>query len=331
MTVSAAWVDIDWDLKGRQDTFIRIEHSVHRSAYGTIPVPISVIANGVGPTLLLIAGTHGDEYEGQVALTRLLQSLDMTKVSGRLIVIPCANTPAGIAGKRVSPLDDGNLNRLYGADAAIGPTAQIAGFFANTLFPMADYVLDIHSGGSSLNYMPTVFGSLTGDAGRDTDTWKALDFINLPYRCVSHDTPLEGSMGSEARKHDLSLFSTEIGGAGVVTDASAEMAERTVYRFMAYLDLYPLDRKWEASIPSRSVTSGSEHYLYAEEDGVFEIVAKLGEEVNKGQVVGYLHTPEKPSKPSQAVLFPATGIWLCVRAMGRVVRGDCLGHLAVDK
>src|SRR3546814_2542502 len=38
-----------------------------------VPIPIAVIKNGTGPSVLLIAGNHGDEYEGQVLLTRLIR------------------------------------------------------------------------------------------------------------------------------------------------------------------------------------------------------------------------------------------------------------------
>ena len=43
---------------------------------------IASIANGEGPTVLVLAGNHGDEYEGQVAALRLLQELQPEQVSG---------------------------------------------------------------------------------------------------------------------------------------------------------------------------------------------------------------------------------------------------------
>ena len=63
--------EIDYEADGKQAGYLRLPHSVHRSAYGWIPIPIVQIKNGEGPTLLLMAGNHGDEYEGQVAVTRL--------------------------------------------------------------------------------------------------------------------------------------------------------------------------------------------------------------------------------------------------------------------
>ena len=56
--------EIDFASDGKHSGYLRLPHSVHRSAYGWIPVPIASIKNGVGPKVVLSAGTHGDEYEG---------------------------------------------------------------------------------------------------------------------------------------------------------------------------------------------------------------------------------------------------------------------------
>ena len=56
--------DIDFNRDGKQTGFLRLPHSVHRSAYGWIPIPVACLRNGKGPRVLLMAGNHGDEYEG---------------------------------------------------------------------------------------------------------------------------------------------------------------------------------------------------------------------------------------------------------------------------
>ena len=73
--------DIDLDGDGKQTGFLRLPHSVHRSAYGWIPIPIAAIGRGAGPWVLLMAGNHGDELEGQVALGRLIRELQPGEVA----------------------------------------------------------------------------------------------------------------------------------------------------------------------------------------------------------------------------------------------------------
>jgi predicted deacylase len=63
--------EVDYTRNGKQYGFLRLPYSTHESAYGFIPIPVICIKNGSGPRVLLVAGNHGDEYEGQVALTKL--------------------------------------------------------------------------------------------------------------------------------------------------------------------------------------------------------------------------------------------------------------------
>jgi predicted deacylase len=70
---SSVWTDLDLSKSGKQVGRLHLPYSVTRSAYGHIDIPLAIIKNGSGPTVLLMAGNHGDEYEGQVTMIRLIQ------------------------------------------------------------------------------------------------------------------------------------------------------------------------------------------------------------------------------------------------------------------
>jgi hypothetical protein len=57
---------------------------------------------------------HGDEYEGQVALGKLIRSLEAEEVCGRIIILPSANFPAAMAGMRISPRRRQSQSQLSG-------------------------------------------------------------------------------------------------------------------------------------------------------------------------------------------------------------------------
>jgi predicted deacylase len=161
------WTDVDYDKPGKQVGWLNLHHSVTRSAYGNIMIPIAVVAGGRGPTALFMAANHGDEYEGQIALCRLIRELEPSEVQGRVIILPAANLPAALDGARVSPIDQGNLNRSFPGDPDGTVTQQIAYYIDSVLFPLADHFHDFHAGGSSLDYLP--FASLF---------WSANDKLN---------------------------------------------------------------------------------------------------------------------------------------------------------
>src|SRR5690242_7100047 len=94
---------LDLERDGKVLDWLSIPFSVDRSPYFQVKVPICVVRNGEGQSLLLMAGNHGDEYEGELSLGRLIRRLDPSQVKGRVTVLPLANSPAVMAAKRCSP------------------------------------------------------------------------------------------------------------------------------------------------------------------------------------------------------------------------------------
>ena len=92
-SASRIWTRIDYEKDGKQNGWLQLPHSVTRSAYGNIAIPITVIRNGNGPTAFLMSGNHGDEYEGQIALCKLVRELAPDDIRGRIIILPAANLP----------------------------------------------------------------------------------------------------------------------------------------------------------------------------------------------------------------------------------------------
>jgi predicted deacylase len=114
-------LDIDLCAPGRRAGAFALRWSSDANPLGAHPIPVMVTVGGEGPTALLLAGVHGDEYEGPVALMRLWRALDPAALRGRLILLPALNAPAVRAATRCSPLDAGgpnagNLNRAFPGD-----------------------------------------------------------------------------------------------------------------------------------------------------------------------------------------------------------------------
>ena len=187
------WATIDLSQDGRQVGHLRLPFSTDLSAYGTIAIPIVCIRNGEGPTALLIAGSHGDEYEGQIALSRLARSIEHKDVHGRIVILPHLNLPAARVGRRLSPLDDGNLNRLFPGDPNGSPTQMIADYVTSILLPLADVVLDLHSGGRSLEYLPCSLVRSSGMREKNAEIINLANAFGAPICSIS-----DGSGGGGA-------------------------------------------------------------------------------------------------------------------------------------
>ncbi len=325
------FTDIDYDRDGKQVDWLHLPHSVTRSAYGTIALPIAVVKNGQGPTVLLMAGNHGDEYEGQIVLCKLIRALEPAQVRGRIVVLPAANLPAAMDGARVSPIDQGNLNRAFPGDPEGTPTFAIAHYIDSVLYPMADFCHDLHSGGSSLDYLPFCSMRKSGDDALDARSMAALRAFGAPIGLVWAYAPDQRLSSAAAARRGLVALGGEFGGGGRVDVANLAMVERGLRGFLAHAGVLAGEKPSPPAKPARLMEVKSrDYYVYAPEPGLFEPFVELGAEVKAGQPCGQVHFVDNPARAPAACSFRASGMVICQRHFGRVERGDCVAHLATD-
>ena len=101
---------VDFDAPGKRHYQLAFHLD---SAWGYSLVPLTVVRGAAGSSdctgVAVIGGTHGNEYEGQIAVKRLCRSLDANEVCGLVVLIPQLSESACRAGTRVSPLDGINM------------------------------------------------------------------------------------------------------------------------------------------------------------------------------------------------------------------------------
>jgi hypothetical protein len=323
--------DIDLEGEGKATGFLRVPHSIHRSAYGWIPIPIVRIKNGTGPSVVMQAGNHGDEWEGQVALGNLIRALEPRHITGRLVILPSANFPAAMAGTRTSPIDQGNLNRTFPGDPEGTITEQIAYWIEHELLPGADYAFDFHSGGSSLAYIPSALAPRHFDTTRMGKVIDLLKSFGAPISYIAAAPQGGGrTFTSAAYRQGVLAMGTELGGGGLLTPQSLAVAENGMRRVLAHIGLLH-----DLPVPPPSATrlteiGGDDYYVYACDGGLFEPLVDLGAEVTAGQPAARIHFHDTPWREPEVVKFARAGLVLCKRIPARCERGDCLFHLATD-
>ena len=109
-----------------------------------------------GQRVVVLGGVHGDETEGALAAGRLAVS-DLALVAGRVDIVPICHEAAFAADSRTSPLDGGNLARVFPGDPAGPPTALLAHHLYIEVLEGADFLVDLHTSGSNYD-MPFLAG-----------------------------------------------------------------------------------------------------------------------------------------------------------------------------
>jgi predicted deacylase len=323
-------LDIDLGRPGKQRGFIVLPHSVHRSAYGIIRMPIACIANGSGPTVLLTAGNHGDEFEGQVALLKLIAALEPAQVTGRIIVVPALNYPAALASSRTSPLDGVNLNRAFPGKRDGTPTEMLAHFIDSVLLPIADFGFDLHAGGSSLEYIPSTLSRWPADEGQRARLLAMHRVFGCPLALVAEAAVDDRTLPAAGLRHGGVHIACEIGGGGTLTPRSLAYAERGIRNFLIHVGALagapaPVDP------PRLMAIGGADYHVYAPAAGLLEPCFALGDQVRAGQAAGFIHFLDEPDRPPRRVEFARDALVVCRRVPARVEPGDCIAQLATDR
>ncbi|EMY34013.1 succinylglutamate desuccinylase/aspartoacylase family protein [Arthrobacter crystallopoietes BAB-32] len=314
---------------GKQLGFAALVHSDNVYDNSLIPVPVAVVSSGQGPTALLVAGTHGDEYEGQVVLHELIRSLEPEHIEGTVIIVPAANAPAVRAGTRVSPIDGGNLNRSYPGEVRGGPTNQVADFIAGTLLPEADVVVDLHSGGSNSTYVPCTFLY----RGPDDLAWErktaAARAMGLPYAMVVRPRLEPGSLSTAGDDAGTLALATELGGGGTVDPDVLGSARRGVRSLLEHVGIMspqpapePAEPVWLELVPESPVVAGSA--------GVFEPLVALGQRVRAGQPVVRIHAVDELDRAPHEFTARMDGVVAILRRPALVTLGSYLLHVAPE-
>jgi N-alpha-acetyl-L-2,4-diaminobutyrate deacetylase len=226
---------IPLDEDGEHHGFLRLPYSRDDSAWGSVMIPITVIKNGIGPSALLTGANHGDEYEGPIAFMELAMSLKAGDIEGRVIIVPAMNYPAFRAGTRTSPIDRGNMNRSFPGSPSGTVTEKIADYFTNVLLPEANVVLDFHSGGKTLDFVPFASAHVLENKDQQAACVAAVEAFNAPYSMMLLEIDNVGMYDTTVEDQGKIFVTTELGGGGILNgDIERDRQEGRAQRAQAY-------------------------------------------------------------------------------------------------
>jgi N-alpha-acetyl-L-2,4-diaminobutyrate deacetylase len=327
MAVNPISCTLDFDQDGVQHGHLKLPYSRDDSAWGAILIPITVIKNGDGPTALFTGGNHGDEYEGQLAILDLARSLEPAEISGRVILLPMMNYPAVRAGKRTSPIDGGNLNRLFPGKPDGSITQKIADYVTSTLLPEADLVADLHSGGRTLEFVPyAACHRLPQDTDLEARCAAAMQAFNAPYSMIMLELDAVGMLDTEAEARGKVFVTTELGGGGSSTPRTVQIARRGLRNLLHHAGILPGEIEMRPSLlldlPAARCFVTSEH------SGLLEFMVELGQQVSEGDLIARVYDAERSGwRPVEYTAY-RDGVVAGRHFPGLVQSGDTLAVIA---
>lgn len=318
---------LDLDTVGRRDYWVALPHD---SIWGDHLIPLTVF---VGPEakpergLVAFGATHGNEYEGPIAIRHLLDVLEIERVRGRIVLVPVLNPVAFKAGTRDSRGEDGvNLNRAFipgaGRPPFAGITHRIAAFVREAIFPHVDVVLDLHSGGQVARFLPCASFHLVDDLAthRLIET-TARDFGTPIVMAYQNETP--GLLTSEAEILGKITVGTELGWGAAVQAAGVRAGRRGIMSAAVRHQQYagPEPPPPDAA-QRRAEMIDRDCFVLAPFAGHYEPVRECGDLVSRGDVVALLHDFDRIDLDPEPIRAGCDGIVLAQAWAAPVPQGQ---------
>jgi N-alpha-acetyl-L-2,4-diaminobutyrate deacetylase len=317
---------VDFEKDGVQHGFLRLPWSRNESAWGNLMIPVAVIRNGNGPTALLTGANHGDEYEGPLALVDLARTVSIDDVQGRIVIVPFMNYPAFTAGRRVSPIDGGNMNRIFPGRPDGTVTEKIADFFQRTLLPMSDVVLDFHSGGRTLDFVPFAACHTLDNKALEARAIAARDAFSAPYSMMMLEIDAVGMYDTAAESQGKVFVTTELGGGGTASAQTVAIAKRGVRNVLKHAGI--LAGAIESRPSVELEMTSADCFTFSESAGLIEFAVDLGEAVSEDDLLARVYPADRLGCAPAEYRAKIDGIFAARHFPGLVKVGDCVAVVA---
>lgn len=293
----------------------KIDANIAKLPSGTIiDIPIFVHrSKKPGPSLLLLAGMHGDEINGVEIMRRIIREKLYKIDCGTVICIPIINVYGFINFSRDVP-DGKDINRSFPGAKNGSLASQVAHFLMEEIIPHIDYGIDFHTGGARINNSPQI--RVKTDDPENLKLAKAFGtkfILNSPFR--------EKSLRKEAFKLGKRILVYEGGESLRLRKSAIDEGIAGMQRMMKHLGM----KKSAPDVKKSPILIERSTWVRAKSAGLHFSNVRNGAEVTNRDVLGEVCDPYGSSQIK--IKSPQHGYVLAVNNNPVINRGDALFHL----
>ena len=291
-------------------------------------IPITIVRGAQsGPTLALIAGTHGSEVAPIIALQRVRTMIDPAALRGTVLIVHVANMPSFL-GRTIyySPIDRKNLNRVYPGKPDGTVSERIAYAITNQIIERADYLVDLHAGDGNESLRPYSYWSPLGlNTRADSIAREMALAFGSDHIVVDTARPrdVRASVYTQntAQLRGKPAITTETGYLGIPAEDMVQRNVDGVFRLLRYLRMVPGD----VELVRNPLFFDRTEVLRSPATGVWLAKVERGQSVQKGALVGVL--TDFFGATQAEIRAPFGGIVLYVVATPAMSQGEPLGMI----
>lgn len=180
-----------------------------------LPEVVTLTAPEPGPTVAILGGVHGDEYEGVLAAATLARILPADLCRGSVRFAAPAHPSAWAVCNRMGPDDGLNLARVFPGQPEGQPTERVAHLLTENVIRGADLLVDLHSAGAGFE-MPLLCGYQGGDDHRGEMSKRCAEAFAARFTWRHDDEPAPGRSLTVAYELGIpAIYAESLGGLSV--------------------------------------------------------------------------------------------------------------------
>jgi N-alpha-acetyl-L-2,4-diaminobutyrate deacetylase len=236
------------------------------------------------------------------------------------------NYPAFQAGTRTSPIDQGNMNRSFPGKPDGTMTQKIADYFQRYLLPISDYVVDIHAGGKTLDFIPFAAAHILDDKDQQARCVAAMEAFAAPYSLMLLEIDSLGMYDNAAEDMGKVFVSTELGGGGSASAASIAIADRGLKNILKHAGI--MKGAIDNALSQLLDMPDGDCFIFSEHQGLVEYCSDLGAMVRQGDLIVRIYDVTRTGADPACYYAKRDGLLTGRHFPGLVGMGDCLVMIA---
>ena len=161
------------------------------------------------------------------------------------------------------------------------------------------------------------------------ETVSATRIFGAPISLVLRELDSRGMLDTVVEESGKIFISTELGGGGFVSPRTLNIAENGIRNILRHFAILP---KIDETVPETRFMETPENggYLMSPNAGLYEPLVELGEQVNKGQLIGRLHSLTEIDSPALEITSKIEGMLVTRAGRAPVKHWDTIAVIASD-
>lgn len=268
-----------------------------------------------GPTVLLLAGMHGDEINGiEIVRKAVFSGLFDRLICGNVIAIPVLNIYGFMNFSRSLP-DGKDVNRSYPGSSKGSLASRVAHMMSTKILPLVDFGIDFHTGGDSRFNFPQIRYTPNSEEGK-----VLAEIFNPPV--LLEKPVIAKTLRSEARSRKIPVIVYEGGETLRLDGNTIEIGLDGIKRILQAKSMISNEMMHESSF----IRFKRSTWIRAHESGIFIWAQSSGRHVKKGDKLGNIFNPNGTEKST--VTAHKDGYLIAHNNIPVVNIGDALFNLA---